>query len=53
MMHECIAVDLGAETGRVVVGGGDEDSISLREVHRFPNRPVRTPDGLHWKEGRE
>lgn len=48
MMHQCIAVDLGAETGRVVVGGGDEDSISLREVHRFPNRPVRTPDGLHW-----
>jgi rhamnulokinase len=48
MMHQCIAVDLGAETGRVVVAGGDEDSISLREVHRFPNRPVRTPDGLHW-----
>jgi rhamnulokinase len=48
MMHQCIAVDLGAETGRVVVGSGDEDSISLREVHRFPNRPVRTPDGLHW-----
>jgi rhamnulokinase len=48
MMHQCIAVDLGAETGRVIVGGGDEDSISLHEVHRFPNRPVRTPDGLHW-----
>jgi len=48
MMHQCIAIDLGAETGRVVVGAGDEGDISLREVHRFSNRPVRTPDGLHW-----
>ena len=42
------AVDLGAETGRVVVGAVDDDGIELREVHRFPNRPVRLPDGLHW-----
>jgi len=43
-----VAVDLGAETGRVVIGGIDDDGIVLREIHRFPNRPVRTPDGLHW-----
>jgi rhamnulokinase len=46
--RQYVAVDLGAETGRVVVGGVDDDGIELREVHRFPNRPVRTPDGLHW-----
>src|SRR5262245_48972774 len=22
--------------------------LDLREVHRFPNVPVRLPDGLHW-----
>ena len=22
--------------------------MSLEEVHRFPNTPVRLPDGLHW-----
>ncbi|MGD0475294.1 MAG: rhamnulokinase family protein [Candidatus Velthaea sp.] len=47
-LHQCIAVDLGAETGRVIIGGGGEDGVYLREIHRFPNRPVRTPDGLHW-----
>ncbi|GAC1398258.1 MAG: hypothetical protein NVSMB65_16820 [Chloroflexota bacterium] len=42
------AVDLGAESGRVIVGTLDEGRIALDEVHRFANRPVRTPDGLHW-----
>ena len=42
------AVDLGASSGRVILGrltGGD---LHLREVHRFVNEPVRLPDGLHW-----
>ena len=42
------AVDLGAESGRVVLGRIDGDRASLEVVHRFPNRPVRLPDGLHW-----
>ena len=49
------AVDLGATSGRVVVGrvgGGERGSaaaeLDLREVHRFPNTPVRLPGGLHW-----
>ncbi|MBQ0826237.1 rhamnulokinase [Streptomyces tagetis] len=24
------------------------DTLDLAEAHRFPNRPVRTPEGLHW-----
>ncbi len=43
-----IAVDLGAESGRVFLGGFDGDRLSFEEVHRFPNLPVRLPDGLHW-----
>lgn len=42
------AVDLGATSGRVVLGyvGGGE--LKLTDVARFANRPVRTLDGLHW-----
>jgi rhamnulokinase len=42
------AVDLGAASGRVVIGCGTKRGFSLREVHRFPNQP-RIVDGvLRW-----
>jgi rhamnulokinase len=48
MSARYLAVDLGAESGRVVLGRFDGGRVSLEEVHRFPNTPVRLPDGLHW-----
>ncbi|WP_381558516.1 rhamnulokinase family protein [Streptomyces eurythermus] len=42
------AVDLGASSGRVMVGRVGPDSVELTEAHRFPNRPVRLPEGLRW-----
>jgi rhamnulokinase len=42
------AVDLGATSGRVMLGHLGPDELSVEAVHRFPNDPVRTPDGLHW-----
>ncbi|MEU2060546.1 rhamnulokinase family protein [Streptomyces sp. NPDC013455] len=42
------AVDLGASSGRVMVGRVSADSVELSEAHRFPNRPVRVPEGLRW-----
>ncbi len=42
------AVDLGAASGRVMVGRLAGDRLDLTEVHRFPNTPVALPDGLHW-----
>ncbi|MFE6523174.1 rhamnulokinase family protein [Streptomyces sp. NPDC057794] len=42
------AVDLGASSGRVMVGRAGPDSLELIEAHRFPNRPVRVPEGLRW-----
>ncbi|MFC9490559.1 FGGY family carbohydrate kinase, partial [Streptomyces hydrogenans] len=42
------AVDLGATSGRVIVGRVGPDNLDLTEVHRFPNTPVRLPDGLRW-----
>src|SRR3954469_6942977 len=42
------AIDLGASSGRVVLGRFDGELVSLEELHRFANRPVRLPDGLRW-----
>jgi rhamnulokinase len=42
------AVDLGAESGRVVTGLLDGKSVALDVVHRFANRPLWLPDGRHW-----
>lgn len=43
-----VAFDLGAESGRVVVGTLGEGCLGLQEMHRFPNTPVRVLDSLHW-----
>ena len=42
------AVDLGASSGRVLVGEVGPDTLRLTAAARFPNDPVRTDDGLHW-----
>ncbi|HEY1105020.1 MAG TPA: FGGY family carbohydrate kinase, partial [Agromyces sp.] len=44
------AVDLGATSGRVVVGHVDQSTgrLDLEQVARFPNGPVRLASGLHW-----
>jgi rhamnulokinase len=43
-----VAIDLGAESGRALVGRFDGERLALEELARFPNRPVRLPDGLRW-----
>ncbi|MFC7887198.1 rhamnulokinase family protein [Streptomyces sp. NPDC057376] len=42
------AADLGATSGRVILGRVGPDSLTLTEAHRFPNVPVPLPDGLRW-----
>lgn len=42
------AVDLGAESGRVLVGSFDGERVELAEAHRFPNVSVRAGDTLYW-----
>ncbi len=43
-----VAVDLGASSGRVVAARCTAAGISLHEVHRFPNVPVRAGGVLRW-----
>jgi rhamnulokinase len=42
------AVDLGAESGRVILGAIEDGRLTLEELHRFGNNPVRLPTGLYW-----
>jgi len=46
--HVCLAVDLGAGSGRVLAGIYNGTRLELAELNRFPNDPVRQPDGWHW-----
>jgi rhamnulokinase len=43
-----IAIDLGAESGRVIVGVLENERLRLEEVHRFLHESVWLPTGLHW-----
>ncbi len=43
-----LACDLGAESGRLMLGTLDGGRISLEEIHRFPNTPIRSGDSLRW-----
>jgi rhamnulokinase len=42
------AVDIGAESGRVLVGTFDGGRLAIEDVHRFPNVPVTVAGTLHW-----
>ena len=43
-----LAFDLGAESGRGVLGCFDGAKLKLEELHRFPNGGIRVLDSLHW-----
>ncbi|HXF70727.1 MAG TPA: rhamnulokinase family protein [Thermoflexus sp.] len=47
-MIRIVAVDIGAESGRVVLGTFDGQRLSVQEVHRFPNIPVQVHGTLYW-----
>src|SRR6516225_6653743 len=42
------AVDLGAESGRVMLARYDGQNLLLDEVHRYPNRPVMVRGHRFW-----
>ncbi len=43
-----LAFDLGAESGRAILGHFDGEHLALEEMHRFANSPVRLFDRLYW-----
>ena len=47
-MKKFLAIDLGASSGRGIIGEYDGKSLSLKEIHRFSNDPVLTASGFYW-----
>src|SRR6476660_1492707 len=47
-MGQYLAFDLGAESGRAILGALDGGHLKVEELHRFPNTPVREGDALYW-----
>ena len=43
-----LAVDLGAESGRVISGSFADNRLQLKEIHRFQNGGVRLGGHLYW-----
>ncbi len=43
-----VAIDLGASSGRLLLGSMKDGKLSLEEVHRFANDPVYLGDTLYW-----
>jgi rhamnulokinase len=43
-----LACDLGAESGRLMLGTLADGRLTLKELHRFPNGPVQVGGSLHW-----
>lgn len=39
-MGSVLAVDLGASSGRAILGELKDGKIALKEVNRFPNKPI-------------
>ena len=43
-----LAFDLGAESGRAILGSLHSGVLTIEEIHRFPNEPVEYGGSLHW-----
>ena len=43
-----LAFDIGAESGRAILGHLEDGKISLKEIHRFPNGFMQILDSYHW-----
>lgn len=48
MAKHYLACDLGADGGRLMWGALDNGKMTVEELHRFPNGPVKTSGALHW-----
>jgi rhamnulokinase len=43
-----LAVDLGAESGRVIAGIWNGRKLMLEQIHRFPNGGIALGEGIRW-----
>lgn len=43
-----LAIDLGAESGRAILGWLDNDILKIKEIHRFPSYRTQIGEHLFW-----
>ena len=46
--YHYIAVDFGAESGKVMLASLSDEKITLQEMNRFPNGPIKENGALRW-----
>ncbi len=51
-MSAYVAIDLGAESGRIILGRLENNQLHLEEIHRFPNGPIEHQNSLRWNTNR-
>ena len=47
-MKHYLAFDLGASSGRAILGSIDQGKVTLKELHRFENGGIAINGGLFW-----
>lgn len=47
-MHQVVACDLGASSGRIFLQDFTGEKIELHEIHRFSNGPIREGGHFYW-----
>ncbi len=47
-MVKVVAIDIGASSGRAIVGSFTETGLMLEEVYRFENQPIHKGGTLYW-----
>ncbi len=47
-MKQVLAFDFGASSGRAILGSFDGEKITLKEIHRFSNDPVKVGHTFYW-----
>ena len=48
MLKNVLAFDLGASSGRGILGSFDGNKIKLKEIHRFENTPIIKGERMYW-----
>ena len=48
MSKKVLAIDLGASSGRGIVGKYENGKITLSEIHRFSNDPLQIGGSFYW-----
>ena len=48
MSNYYLAIDLGADSGRLILGALENNRLTLEEIHRFSNTPIKENGSIYW-----